>query len=93
MIDKLLNLFPLAVVAILAIIVLGQYNDARAELRDSKHAYVYATCQASRTSAIITEQECAEAQYNAKVEYLCTMRNSSSINHCWTEDNDQLERY
>jgi len=54
---------------------------------------VYMTCETSRTTNLVSEEQCANAQYFSKYEFLCTMRNSSVINHCWTEKNDQLEQY
>lgn len=94
MLDKLANAIPFMLAAFLAVVIFGQFNEARAEERASKHAYVYEVCEQARTqSYVITEEDCANVQYQNKVEYLCTARNSSNTNHCWTEDNDQLERY
>lgn len=92
--SKLPDLALPTIVLILALIVAAQYRDARAEEQTAKHAYVYEVCEQARTqSYVITEEDCANVQYQNKVEYLCTARNSSNTNHCWTEDNDQLERY
>jgi len=57
------------------------------------HELVYATCQLSRTGDLQTEQECADVQYDNQIEYLCKDASTSPDNECWTEDNNELERY
>lgn len=54
-------------------------------------AEVYAECQRSRTSADVTENKCAELQSKYKIEFLCESRNNLLSNHCWTEENLNLE--
>ena len=57
------------------------------------HELVYATCQLSRTGDLQTEKECADAQFNTKIEYICKEANTSPATECWTQDNNQLEEY
>ena len=51
----------------------------------------YTACQQSRMYNTVTEEECGRLQDATKYEFLCTMRNSSVINHCWVEKNNDLE--
>lgn len=46
---------------------------------------VYAVCQASRMSATITEQHCADLQDKYDIEFLCEDANTLASNHCWVE--------
>lgn len=59
------------------------------------HEIVQKTCDLSRTGDNVTEQQCADVQYQYKVEYLCGKADElkSLQRHCWTEDNLELEAY
>lgn len=59
------------------------------------HAIVQQTCDLSRTGDYVTEQQCADVQYNFKIEYLCGKADDlkSLDRKCWTEDNLELEAF
>lgn len=89
--NKLIDLIPFAIVAMLGWIALGQFTEAKADERAAKHSYVYQVCNGSRVTINGNdEQECADAQDKAHVEFLCVERNQSPNTYCWTEDNNNL---
>lgn len=51
----------------------------------------YTACETSRTTDQVTEEACWNLQQSTGWEFLCTMRNSSVINHCWVEKNNELK--
>lgn len=85
------------VLALVAGAVIGQQveRSTHQDSRSSVHELVKGTCDISRVSDLITEQECADAQYQYGVEYLCGKADNlkAADRNCWTEDNYNLERY
>ena len=84
------------VLALVAGLLIGQQIERnRPNDRQSVHELVFATCEVSRVSDLVTEQECADAQYTYKVEYLCGRADNLKAHDrkCWTEDNYKIERF
>lgn len=84
------------VLALLAGAVIGQQIEAsRSTPRDTLHELVFATCEVSRVSDLVTEEKCGEVQDTYKIEYLCgpAADLKAQDRKCWTEDNYNLEGF
>ncbi|MGV9002384.1 MAG: hypothetical protein ACOH18_05530 [Candidatus Saccharimonadaceae bacterium] len=84
------------VLALVAGALIGQQIErSRPTDRKTAHELVFATCEISRTSDLVTEEKCADVQVQYGIEYLCgpTKDLKDLDRNCWTEDNYNLERY
>ena len=77
-----------ATLALLSIIVIGQYKQANASLIDNKYHYALVTCNAasaditSSNSVIVNKwQACYNAEKITNTEYICTLHGDN----CWLE--------
>lgn len=76
------NILLLPLVAVLALVVVGDFKEARAELATSKTAYVQRVCdKAHKELNGQSEQECADAQDQAGAEYICSSYAANA--RCW----------
>lgn len=79
--NKIVALF-FAGLAVLAFVVVGQYNASRHELAASKVEYVQTVCDIAHDEISgASEQACGDAQDQTGTEYLCNHINTS----CWVE--------
>ena len=71
------------VIAVLAVVVVYQYNGAQHELRIAKIEYVQHLCDRAHTEISgASEVECGNAQDRTNTEYLCDKTGTT----CWVEE-------
>lgn len=82
-----LPLTPLiALTLAVALVVTGQYAEARKDERAAKRDYVYQLCNDARQELSgASEEACGQAQDSTNTEFLCEANNMSPSTYCWVE--------